>query len=73
MSLAASRLPTTVPTASHEAIEAAVKEAYDFKTYAQLDRLVRDFHAFLRQIRAYDYVATVDGGRLFVGEVTGEA
>jgi 5-methylcytosine-specific restriction protein B len=73
VSLAASRLPATVPTASREAIEAAVKEAYDFKTYAQLDRLVREFHAFLRQIRADDYVATVDGGRMFVGEVTGEA
>ena len=54
VSLAASRLPATVPTTSREAIEAAVKEAYDFKTYAQLDRLVREFNAFLRQMRAGD-------------------
>jgi 5-methylcytosine-specific restriction protein B len=73
VSLAASRLPATVPIASREAIEAAVKEAYDFKSYAQLDRLVREFYAFLRQIRAGDYVATVDAGRMFVGEITGEA
>jgi 5-methylcytosine-specific restriction protein B len=73
VSLAASRLPSGVSTASRETIEAAVKEAYDFKTYAQLDRLVREFNAFLRQIRASDYVTTVDGGRLFIGEITGEA
>jgi 5-methylcytosine-specific restriction protein B len=73
VSLAASRLPGTVSTTSREAIEAAVKEAYDFKTYAQLDRLVRELNGFLRQMRVDDYVATVDGGRLLVGEITGEA
>jgi 5-methylcytosine-specific restriction protein B len=73
VSLAASRLPATVSTASREEIEAAVKEAYDFKTYAQLDRLVREFNAFLRQMQANDYVATVDRGRLFIGEITGAA
>jgi 5-methylcytosine-specific restriction protein B len=72
VSLAASRLSSAVPTASRETIEAAVKEAYDFKTYSQLDRLVREFNAFLRQMRADDYVTTVDGGRMFIGEVTGE-
>jgi 5-methylcytosine-specific restriction protein B len=72
VSLAASRLPATVATTSREAVEAAVKEAYDFKTYAQLDRLVREFNAFLRQMRVGDYVATVEGGRLYLGEITGE-
>ena len=71
VSLAASRLSSGMSTSSREAIEAAVKEAYDFKTYAQLDRLVREFHAFLRLMRPDDYVVTVDGGRLFVGEITG--
>jgi 5-methylcytosine-specific restriction protein B len=73
VSLAASRLPGTVSTTSREAIEAAVKEAYDFKTYAQLDRLVRELNAFLRQMRVDDYVATVDSGRLLIGEITGGA
>jgi 5-methylcytosine-specific restriction protein B len=72
VSLAASRLSPAVSTASREVIEAAVKEAYDFKTYAQLDRLVREFNAFLRQMQAADYLATVDGGRVFIGEITGE-
>jgi 5-methylcytosine-specific restriction protein B len=72
VSLAASRLPGTVSTTSREAVEAAVKEAYDYKTYAQLDRLVRELNAFLRQVRPEDYVATVEGGRLFLGEITGE-
>jgi 5-methylcytosine-specific restriction protein B len=72
VSLAASRLSPTASTASRETIEAAVKEAYDFKTYAQLDRLVREFNAFLRQMRSDDYVATVDGGRMFIGEITGD-
>jgi 5-methylcytosine-specific restriction enzyme B len=71
VSLAASRLSSGMSTASRETIEAAVKEAYDFKTYAQLDRLVREFNAFLRLMRPEDYVVTVDGGRLFVGEITG--
>jgi 5-methylcytosine-specific restriction protein B len=34
---------------------------------------VREFNAFLRQTSAGDYVATVDGGRLLIGEITGEA
>lgn len=71
VSLAASRLPSGMATGSREAIEAAVKEAYDFKTYAQLHRLVREFDAFLRLMRPEDYVATVDGGKLFLGEITG--
>jgi 5-methylcytosine-specific restriction protein B len=72
VSLAASRLPATVTTTSREAIEAAVKDAYDFKSYAQLERLVREFHAFLRLMRTGDYVATIEGGQLYLGEVTGE-
>ena len=72
VSLAASRLPATVSTGSREELEAAAKEAYDFKTYTQLERLVREFDAFLRQMRVGDYVATVDAGRLYLGEITGD-
>lgn len=71
VSLAASRLPTAVSTSSRESIEAAVKDAYDFKSYAQLDRLVKEFNAFLRLMRVGDYVATVDHGRLLLGVITG--
>src|SRR5690606_22185771 len=72
VSLAASRLPATILPSSREAGAAAVKDAYDFKTYTQLERLTREFDAFLRLMRVGDYVATVDSGRLYLGEITGD-
>lgn len=72
VSLAALRLsPAILTTTSREATEDVVREAYNFKTYAQLERMVREVDAFLRLMKVGDYV-TLDGGQLYLGEITGD-
>ncbi|MFF3589036.1 DUF4357 domain-containing protein [Streptomyces sp. NPDC002387] len=75
VSLAGAHLPLleeTDPTKS--ALRRFVEEGYEgAASYNQKRDLVDELHAFLRQMRVGDTVATIGDGRLHVGQITGDA
>lgn len=75
VSLAATHLPRleeTDPTKS--ALRRFVEEGYEqAASYHQKRSFVDEFHAFLTQMRVGDTVATLSDGRLYIGEITGDA
>ncbi|MFI6699969.1 DUF4357 domain-containing protein [Streptomyces sp. NPDC050509] len=75
VSLAASRLRQGVRQGtSKDELRTLVQEDYDSTaTYSQKQQLVEELHAFLSRMRPGDTVCTISGGRLFVGEISGEA
>ncbi|MFC8423466.1 DUF4357 domain-containing protein [Streptomyces sp. NPDC057236] len=75
VTLAASRLRQGVRQGvSKDELRSLVQEDYESTaTYSQRQQLVEDLHAFLSRMKPGDTVCTISGGRLYVGEVTGEA
>ena len=75
VTLAASRLRQGVRQgARKDELRTLVQEDYESTaTYSQRQQLVEDLHAFLSRMKPGDTVCTISGGRLYVGEVTGEA
>ncbi|MEU6885370.1 DUF4357 domain-containing protein [Streptomyces viridosporus] len=75
VTLAASRLRQGVRQGvSKDDLRTLVQEDYESTaTYSQRQQLVEDLHAFLSRMKPGDTVCTISGGRLYVGEVTGEA
>ncbi|MFE4051067.1 DUF4357 domain-containing protein [Streptomyces sp. YIM B13518] len=75
VTLAASRLRQGVRQGvSKDELRILVQEDYESTaTYSQRQQLVEDLHAFLSRMKPGDTVCTISGGRLYVGEVTGEA
>ncbi|WP_404955435.1 DUF4357 domain-containing protein [Streptomyces sp. 147326] len=74
VTLAASRLRQGVETGiSKEQVRTLVQEDYESTaTYSQKQDLVEELHAFLSRMKPGDTVCTISGGRLYVGEITGE-
>ncbi|MEV7724858.1 DUF4357 domain-containing protein [Streptomyces sp. NPDC087917] len=75
VSLAGSRLRQGVEQGiSKEQVRILVEEGYESTaTYSQKQQLVDDVHAFLSRMKAGDTVCTISGGRLYVGQITGDA
>ncbi|MFE6908559.1 DUF4357 domain-containing protein [Streptomyces erythrochromogenes] len=75
VTLAASRLRQGLRQGvSKDVLRTAVEEDYESTaTYGQKQQLVEDLHAFLSRMKPGDGVCTISGGRLYVGEITGEA
>ncbi|MFD7684889.1 DUF4357 domain-containing protein [Streptomyces sp. NPDC059781] len=75
VTLAASRLRQGVRQGvSKDELRTLVQEDYESTaTYSQRQQLVEDLHAFLSRMKPGDTVCTISGGRLYVGEITGEA
>lgn len=75
VTLPASRLRQGVKQGvSKDALRTLVQEGYESTaTYSQKQQLVEDLHAFLSRMKPGDSVCTISGGRLYVGEITGEA
>ncbi|WP_103938835.1 DUF4357 domain-containing protein [Thermomonospora echinospora] len=74
VSLAASRLRAGVePGVSKNDLRGFVEEDYESTaTYSQRIQLVDEMHAFLSRMKHGDTVCTVSGGRLYIGEITGD-
>ncbi|MET8954755.1 DUF4357 domain-containing protein [Streptomyces sp. NPDC004533] len=75
VTLAASRLRQGLEQGvSKDQLRALVQEDYESTaTYSQKQQLVEEFHAFLSRMKPGDTVCTISGGRLYIGEITGEA
>ncbi|MGW5971724.1 DUF4357 domain-containing protein [Streptomyces sp. NPDC055186] len=75
VTLAASRLRQGVRQGvSKDELRTLVQEDYESTaTYSQRQQLVEDLHAFLSRMKPGDTVCTISGGRLYIGEITGEA
>jgi 5-methylcytosine-specific restriction protein B len=75
VTLSASRLRQGVRQGvSKDELRTLVQEDYESTaTYSQKQQLVEDLHAFLSRMKPGDTVCTISGGRLYVGEITGEA
>ncbi|RZB15802.1 DUF4357 domain-containing protein [Streptomyces sp. F001] len=75
VTLAASRLRQGVEQGiSKDQLRALVQEDYESTaTYSQKQQLVEEFHAFLSRMKPGDTVCAISGGRLYIGEITGEA
>ncbi|MEV5239859.1 DUF4357 domain-containing protein [Streptomyces cinnamoneus] len=75
VTLAASRLRQGVAQGiSKDRLRALVQEDYESAaTYSQKQDLVEELHAFLSRMKPGDTVCTISGGRLYIGEITGEA
>ncbi|MCP3767655.1 DUF4357 domain-containing protein [Streptomyces sp. MAR25Y5] len=75
VTLAASRLRQGVrPGISKDELRILVQDDYESTaTYSQRQQLLDDLHAFLSRMKPGDTVCTISGGRLYVGEITGEA
>ncbi|KQX43899.1 AAA family ATPase [Streptomyces sp. Root63] len=75
VTLAASRLRQGVKQGvSKDELRTLVQEDYESTaTYSQKQQLGEDLHAFLSRMKPGDSVCTISGGRLYVGEITGEA
>ncbi|MEU6891137.1 DUF4357 domain-containing protein [Streptomyces sp. NPDC046557] len=74
VTLAASRLRQGLETGiSKEQLRTLVQEDYEATaTYSQKQDLVEELHAFLSRMKPGDTVCTISGGRLYVGEISGE-
>ncbi|MGR4882384.1 DUF4357 domain-containing protein [Streptomyces sp. LARHCF249] len=75
VTLAASRLRQGVQQGiSKEDLRTLVQEDYESTaTYSQRQQLVESVHAFLSRMKPGDTVCTISGGRLYAGQITGEA
>ncbi len=73
VSLSAKMLGTVEPGASESVVSKAVKEGYTHLDASQREATAAAYHAFLTLMKDEDLVATIDGGRLFAGVVSGNA
>ncbi|MGW6137398.1 DUF4357 domain-containing protein [Streptomyces sp. NPDC055140] len=66
--------PLDEPDPTKSALRRYVEDGYEgTASYSQKRGLVDELHAFLTQMRVGDTVATLSDGRLFLGQITGEA
>ncbi len=72
VSLPASRLPSITLPAEPDELKAAVDEGYTNVSYAAREEKLREITAFASRMRPGDLLATTSGGRLHLGEVTGQ-
>ncbi len=74
VTLAASRLRQGIQQGiNKQHLGALVLEDYESTAaYSQKQQLVEDQHAFLSRMKPGDTVCTISGGKLYVGEITGE-
>lgn len=75
VSLQAARLRKDANLATNkDELRAFVEDDYESTaTYNQKQELVEEFHSFLFRMRPGDTLATISGGQLYLGEITGEA
>ncbi len=73
VSLSAKMLGTVDPGASEPVVSKAVKEGYTHLDASQREATAAAYHAFLTLMKVDDLVATIDGGQLVVGVVSGPA
>ncbi|MEV4094784.1 McrB family protein [Streptosporangium saharense] len=75
VSVAAGRLREgVVQGVSKDQLRGFVEEDYESTaTYTQKLRLVEEFHTFLSRMKPGDTVCTISNGKLYIGEITGEA
>ncbi|MEV1328539.1 DUF4357 domain-containing protein [Micromonospora costi] len=75
VSVAASRLREGIePKTSKERLRRLVEESYDSTaSQGQKRELVEEIHTFLSRMKPGDTVCTISDGRLYVGEITGQA
>ncbi|KGN41187.1 AAA family ATPase [Knoellia aerolata] len=73
VSLSAKMLGTVEPGATEPVVSKAVKEGYTHLDASQREATATAYHAFLTLMKEDDIVATIDGGRLHVGLVSGAA
>lgn len=73
VSLSARMLGTVEPGASAPEVGKAVKEGYIHLDASQREATAAAYHSFLTLMKGDDLVATIDGGQLVVGVVSGPA
>lgn len=72
-SLRASKLRTVEPGISRTELKTIVDDDYSQTSYAAKAAKLDEFHAFLSRMQSGDLVTTTSQGRLYLGEITGEA
>lgn len=73
VSLSAKMLGTVDPGSSEPRVAKAVKDGYTHLDASQREATAAAYHAFLTLVKEDDVVATIEGGRLFAGVVSGPA
>lgn len=73
VSLAASRLRLVHPGIAKEELKLLVESDYAHQSYSARAEKLDEFYAFLSRMHDGDLVATTSQGRLFLGEIAGEA
>ena len=72
-SLAASRLRPVEPGISRDELKAVMEQDYGQVSYSARAEKLDEFHTFLSKMQLGDIIATTSQGRLYVGEIVGEA
>ncbi|MGN9893388.1 DUF4357 domain-containing protein [Micromonospora sp. L31] len=75
VSIPANRLRASVEQGvSKEQLRSFLEVDYESTvTYGQKVQMVEEFHAFLSRMKLGDTICTISNGRLYVGEITGDA
>jgi 5-methylcytosine-specific restriction protein B len=73
VSLSAKMLGTVEPGSPEPAVRKAVGEGYTHLDASQREATAAAYHAFLTLMKDEDVVATIDGGKLYAGLVSGPA
>ena len=73
VSLAASSLREIEPGLTRDQLKPIVEEDYGHASYAARAEKLDEFHAFLSRMQPGHLVATIDRGRLHLGEISGGA
>ncbi len=73
VSLSAKMLGTVAPGSSERLVAQAVKDGYTHLDASQREETTAAYHSFLTVVKEDDIVATIEGGRLFAGIVSGPA
>jgi 5-methylcytosine-specific restriction protein B len=73
VSLAATHLGEIEAGADRSKVAAAVEDGYQHVDYAQRLQLTTEYHSFLSRMTPDDVVSTVFGGRVWIGQITGDA
>jgi 5-methylcytosine-specific restriction protein B len=73
VSLSAKMLGTVEPGSPEPVVSKAVKEGYTHLDASQREATAAAYHAFLTLMKDDDIVATIEGGRVYAGVVSGAA
>jgi 5-methylcytosine-specific restriction protein B len=73
VSLSASQLGNLDPYPSYDGLKEAVETAYQHKSYAYRGQRLEELDRFIRRMRMGDLVLTPMQGKVYVGEVAGDA